>query len=197
MSRPLLLSALCLLAACSTTGTLSYIPTGNPALGAQNSVSAVAVIDHRDEKPNRVATIRGGYGNPLKVLDTPVPVSEIVASVFKDALTRRHMLSPDGPCRFELTLDTLYGDQYIGRKAEIKLSLAVFNQTGQPVYRDTLTDKDYEFTFFDNGIVSSIDDLRKRVEALLDRSVDQMLDKRALRAALTAAAPAGSGTPRS
>lgn len=86
-----MIAPLCLLAACSTTGTLSYIPSGDPAPGPRNSVSTVTVADHRDEKPNRVATIRGGYGNPLKVLDTPVPVSDVVASVFNAALARRQM----------------------------------------------------------------------------------------------------------
>jgi len=36
-------------------------------------VSAVSTLDQRDRKPNRIATIRGGYGNPLKVLDRPSP----------------------------------------------------------------------------------------------------------------------------
>ena len=197
MPRIVLLALSCLLAACSTTGTLSYLPPANVSPGPPNSVSSVTVTDHRDEKPNRVATIRGGYGNPLKVLDTPVPVSDVVASVFKDALIRRQMLSPNGPYRFEVTLDTLYGDQYIGRKAEIKMSLQVLDRAARPIYADTVTDKDYEFSFFDNGIVSSIDDLRKRVEALLDRSVDQMLGKPALRAALTDGPQVSPGAPGS
>lgn len=96
-----------------------------------------------------------------------------------------------------MTLDTLYGDQFIGRKAEIKLSLTVYDRASKAMYSDTLTDKDYEFTFFDNGIISSIDDLRKRVEGLLDRSIDQLLDKPALRAALSAPPPFGAGVPRS
>jgi hypothetical protein len=162
--------------------------------GPRASVASVTVIDKRDEKPNRVATIRGGYGNPLKVLDTPAPVADQVAAVFTRALELRGMLAPAAPFRFAVTLNTLYGDQYLGRRAEIKLDLAVIDRAGQVVYSDHISDGSYDFTFFDNGIFASIEDLRKHVEKLLSNSIDRLLDKKALNDLLSSP-PSGASKP--
>lgn len=170
--------------ACSTPGSLSYRPAGAVVPGPPRSVSAVAVVDHRDEKPNRVATIRGGYGNPLKVLDTTTPVAEEVRKVFTDALQARAMLAPTGPYHFDVTLQTLYGDQFIGRKTELKMDLAVLDAANRVVYRDSVTDHDYEFTFLDNGIFSKIETLGQSVDTLLGRAVDRLLDNPALQRVL-------------
>ena len=191
MRNFLLLALVCLVAACSSPGSLSYTPETPPipALGLRDTVSAVVVYDSRDEKPNRLATIRGGYGNPIKVLDTPIPVADVVAAVWTTALNRRQMLAPTGPFRFQIVMKTLYGDQFMGRKAELLMDLAVYNRAGQVVYRDTVKDGSYNFTLFDNGIFASIDDLRKKVEILLSQGIDRMLDKRQLNDALTSPRP--------
>ena len=184
-----------LLAACSSPGTLAYMPASAPAVSpaVRDSVSAVVVQDSRDEKPNRLATIRGGYGNPLKVLDTPAPVSDVVAAVWTGALARRQMLAPTGPFRFQVVVKTLYGDQFVGRKAELQMDLVVFDRTGRAIYNDTAKDGSYNFTFFDNGIFAGIDDLRKDVETLLSKNIDAMLDKRQLQDIL--ARPRSVGAP--
>jgi len=149
-------------------------------------VAGVIVLDRRDEKPNRVATIRGGYGNPLKVLDTTEPVATVVQAVITKALDQRQMLAAGGAYRFEVTLNTLYGDQFMGRKAELKMDLAVLDRANQTIYTDTIAADSYAFTFFDNGIFAGIEALRTVVEKLLSASVEKMLDKPALRLALAA-----------
>jgi len=103
-----------------------------------------------------------------------------------NALQTRGMIAPDrsGPYRFQVVLNTLYCDQYIGRKAEVKFDLTVLDRTGRTLYQDSIVRNDYEFTFFDNGIFSSIDTLGKHVERLLDKAVDEAPDKAALRSAL-------------
>ena len=184
------------LAACSTPGTLTYVPQQAGATGPK-VVAAVIVLDKRDEKPNRVATIRGGYGNPLKVLDTTEPVATVVQTVFTRALEQRQMLAPGGPYRLQVTLNTLYGDQFMGRKAELKMDLVVLGRANQPIYTDSATDNSYAFTFFDNGIFAGIEDLRVVVEKLLSVNVDRMLDKPALRQALAAAVEPGGARPGS
>ncbi len=176
-----------LLTACSSPGTLSYSPPAHLVSGPA-VIMAVEVLDKRDEKPNRIATIRGGYGNPLKVMDTTTPVADQVRAVLIKALQARSMLSDSGPDRIQVTLYTLYADHYMGRKAELLFDFVVSDRTGRSIYADRITKKDYEFTFFDNGIFSSIDTLGKTAEALLGRAVDEALDKPALRAALGARA---------
>lgn len=193
----LLLICLCLLGVggCSASGSLGYLVPPTVEQGPLASVSGVTVVDKRDEKPNRVATIRGGYGNPLKVLDTTTPVATEVAAVFTRALQTRGMLASSGPYRFLVTLDTLYGDQFMGRRAEIKIEMIVLDQANRPIYSDSVSDGSYEFTFFDNGIFAGIEDLRKTVEKLLSNSIDRMLDKKRLFDALSAPAPTAIRAP--
>ena len=79
----------------------------------------------------------------------------------------------------------------MGRKAELQMDLAVYDRAGRVVYSDTVKDGNYDFTFFDNGIFASIDDLRRNVERLLSQGIDRMLDKRQLNDILAAPRPGG------
>ena len=186
MHRILALAATIMLAACSTTGSIAYAPDGSPAPGPRDTVSGVVVIDHRDEKPNRLATVRGGFGNPAGVLDTPVPVADLVRVVFTDALQRRQMLSPAGPYRFQVTVDTLYADEYMAAKAELKMTLVVYDRADRAVYTDIAADRyDAAFKLSLDGTSARVEKLRQYVEALLSRNVDRMLSKPGLNAVLT------------
>lgn len=187
--RPVFLLVLFALAACSSPGNLTYIPPTQIIAGPP-VVADVIVTDKRDEKPNRIATIRGGYGNPVKVMDTTKPVATEVQDIFVEALTQRGMLRPGGPAHFEIVLHTLYGDQYIGRKVDLMFDLIVRDGANRVIYSDRVTGKDYEFTFLDNGIFASIDTLGKAVEATLSKSVNESLDKVGLRNALSRMVPA-------
>lgn len=189
MVRPVILLALVALGACSSPGDLTYIAP--PQIIAGPAVVAdVTVTDKRDEKPNRIATIRGGYGNPIKVMDTTKPVATEVQDVFVKALTLRGMLRSGAPTHFEVVLHTLYGDQYMDRKVDLMFDLIVRDDTNRVVYSDRVTGKDYEFTFLDNGIFASIDTLGKAVQATLNKSVDEALDKIGLRNVLARMVPA-------
>lgn len=189
MVRPIILLALVALGACSSPGDLTYIAPPHIVAGPA-VVADVTVTDKRDEKPNRVATIRGGYGNPVKVMDTTKPVATEVQDVFVKALTLRGMLRNGAPTHFEVVLHTLYGDQYVGRKVDLMFDLIVRDDRNRVIYSDRMTGKDYEFTFLDNGIFASIDTLGKAVQTTLNKSVDESLDKVGLRNALARMVPA-------
>ena len=98
----LLLAAL---GACSSAGSLDYAPTVAISPGPSGAVSGVSAIDWRDEKPNRLATVLGGYGSPMYVADTKRTVAEEVADAFAEGLKDRGMLAPSGnaPCRIALS----------------------------------------------------------------------------------------------
>lgn len=147
MVRPIILLALVALGACSSPGDLTYVAPAQIVAGPA-VVADVTVTDKRDEKPNRVATIRGGYGNPVKVMDTTKPVATEVQDVFVKALTLRGMLRSGAPTHFEVVLHTLYGDQFMGRKVDLMFDLIVRDDTNRVIYSDRVTGKDYEFTFF-------------------------------------------------
>jgi hypothetical protein len=79
------------LCACgNTVSSLHYVPTGSIEVASAPSIGAVAATDQRKEEPNRLATIMGGFGNPLKTLDTAKPVKDEVADAFLEGLRARH-----------------------------------------------------------------------------------------------------------
>ncbi len=176
------------LGACvSTDASLRYSAPATITPAAAPVVASVSAVDQRRETANRLGTIMGGYGNPLKYLDTVRPVKDEVASVFAEGLRARGLLAdgPTLPYRVALTIRKFDADQLVRRSVRIDLDLVVLDQrSGQEVYRDTLVDQRSEVQLFASGILASTDELRQMAQAMLDSSVDRMLDKPALRAAL-------------
>ena len=94
------------LCACgNTVSSLHYIPTSSIEVASAPSIGAVATTDQRKEEPNRLATIMGGFGNPLRTLDTAKTVRE-VADAFLEGLRARGMLASNtrAPVRFALVV---------------------------------------------------------------------------------------------
>lgn len=71
-----------LVGACSTTrGSLTYTPTAMVVPVGQSQSTHVTVgsfVDQRGETATWIGAIRGGYGNPLKVLEVSPSVSASV-----------------------------------------------------------------------------------------------------------------------
>lgn len=183
---PTFLLTLLALAACSSPGTIGYTPPFNLVAGPPAALAAVAVEDVRDEKPNRIATVRGGYGNPAYVMDTPAPVGALVQTAFLNALAARNITVAAGANRhLRIVLRTLYGDQYLGRKAVIDLDVQVLNTANALTYEDSVKDTTYVF----NAGFGGIHRLRDDVQILLSKAIDTILDRPAFRTAITSPAP--------
>jgi hypothetical protein len=176
------------LCACNTVSSLQYSPPGSIQAAAAPSVGAVAAIDQRKEAPQRLATVLGGFGNPLKTLDTAKPVKDEVADAFVQGLRARGLLASSGqaPFRLALVVRKFDADMMVGRTARIDLTMSVVNQAGATIYEDGATDSESETKFFETGVFADIQDLKKLCEIVLTRTVDRMLDKPAFRAALVA-----------
>ena len=186
----LALLLLAALGACSSVGSLDYAPTVAIIPGPSGVISGVSAIDRRDEKPNRFATVRSGYGSPMYVADTKRTVAEEVADAFAKGLKDRGMLAPSGnaPYRIALVLRTFYGNQYYSRHAHIDIDTQVLGRSGGLIYEDSVKDARDQGNFFGTDIA----DLETLVNSLLDSTIDRMLDKPAFRAAL---AQTGRGAP--
>ena len=173
--------------ASSTTSSLSYTPPASVAATAVPTIAAVTANDQRKEAPNRLATIMGGFGNPLKVLDTNRPVKDEVAAAFTDGLRARGLLQADGrgPLRLELLIRKFDADMIMGSTARIDLDMTVIDQASQKVvYQDTVVDQRSDFAFFATGVFANIEDLQKLAQTVLDATVNRMLDKPEFRAAI-------------
>jgi len=121
----------------------------------------------------------GGFGNPLKTLDTAKPVKDEVADAFLEGLRARGMLasSAQAPFRLALVVRKFDADMMVGRTGRIDLTMSVVDRGGNTVYEDTATDSESETKFFETGIFADISDLQKLCEIVLNRTVNRLLDK--------------------
>ena len=173
-------------AACSNTvSSLSYTPPPSVLAVPAPRVATVESVDTRKEAPNRLATIMGGFGNPLKTLDTAKPVKDEVADAFLAGLRARNMLAGStGPLRLVLTIRRFDADMIIGRTARMDLTAILSDRTGRTVFSRAVVDSASETKFFRTGVFAEIGDLRQLSQTVLDRTVDTVLDDPAFRAAI-------------
>lgn len=188
------LAALCAMAAgCSTTPVgLTYNPAGAtlvaPAAGAKVAVGTA--LDSRGFSDKWLGAIRGGFGQPVKTLETQGPVKDTVRAAFADGLKARG-LAGDGP--FLLAVDVRQFDcnQYVRREAHAKFHVGLVRKaTGQTEYEhDVAADLvEGSLVSLDTGIFASVDDLRAVANKALQQAVDQALDDPGLRSRLASAA---------
>lgn len=180
------------LAACTNTTKvdLRYKPPASVQPAAQNSAVKVGdFVDSRGENKNWIGTIRGGFGNHLKDLDTIDPVPKVVESAFSDALRARgvNVDSPDARYRLTGVIKTLIGDQVVKREANVVIDVSVNDsRSGQTRFTRSYSGKLIEGSSMSmsTGILASVDDLRVVIENALREAVDKALDDKELRAAL-------------
>jgi hypothetical protein len=186
--QPLLILMLALvLSACSNTvASLHYTPTKPIQAVPSPSVGGVTATDQRKEAPTRLATIMGGFGNPLKTLDTAKPVKDEIADAFVEGLRVRGLLAPSGQASYKLALVVrkFDADMIIGRTARIDLTMIVLDQAGRAVFNDSVTDSQSDSKFLETGVFANIDDMQVLSQTVLDRTVDRMLDNPEFRAAV-------------
>jgi len=178
----------------NTVSSLHYAPTISVQAATAATVGSVTATDQRKEAANRLATIMGGYGNPLKTLDTTKPVKDEVADAFTEGLRARGLLAPgaEAPFRLVLVVHRFDSDQYMGRGARIDIGMSVIDQSGRTVFEDSNKNEVSEAEFFEAGIFGNIKELQRLSETVLARAIDQLLDKPAFRAAI--AKPSGAGS---
>jgi len=182
----ILVLTLALQACSNTVASLRYVPATPVRTVSVPSVGAVTATDQRKEAPTRLATIMGGFGNPLKTLDTAKPVKDEVADAFLEGLRGRGLLTSGGQARFHiaLVLRKFDADMIMGRTARIDITMSVLDQAGRVVFEDSATDSESYLQFFQTGIFADIDDLQTLSQTVLNRTVDRMLDNPAFRAAV-------------
>jgi hypothetical protein len=166
---------------------MHYTPPANVARTSAPAVDTVIAVDQRNEEAHRLATIMGGFGNPLKTLDLARPVKDEVSQAFADGLRARGLLEPEGhgPFRIELLIRKYDADMIMGSTARIDLDMSVVDEATQKViYKDTVVDQRSDFHFFATGVFASIDELQKLAQMVLDATVDRLLDSPGFRTAI-------------
>jgi hypothetical protein len=178
-------------AACTTSRVaVGYKPSGAPAVSSsQGLVEVGAFADKRGEPSNWLGAIRGGFGNPLKNLESDEPVSDVVTHAFADGLKARGLLASAGGGRYALsgTIRGLACDQMARREASADLQVVLRDTaTGQEVLSKGYKAENIEGSVLSlkTGVFASVEDLRVLIEKTLQQAVDSALDDPAFRAAL-------------
>jgi hypothetical protein len=182
LSNIVMLVLPCVLAACSSTAvSLDYTATIHQQPRSFAPVSSVSVTDSRDEKdPNYLGAIRGGFGNPLKVMTTRRPVKDEVAAAFLGAIEERGLYDPSARDRLLIDLTMFTANQLLRREAEVSFTLSlVDNSSGRTVYRDEqdVIKINGSVITFDAGVFASVNNLHAIADLALSQAIDQALDK--------------------
>jgi hypothetical protein len=147
-------------------------------------------IDDRGEPPRWLGAIRGGFGNPLKVIETDEPVAVVVQTAFTEGVRARGAAGSAAAKRFEIrgTIKKLDCSQYVRREAHGIIEVAIIDTaTGRERFRRSYSadQVDGSLIALDTGIFASTQDLKRVLEQVLNEIVDKALDDPQFRAALT------------
>jgi uncharacterized lipoprotein YajG len=185
-------SFLCLsvLGGCSTNSVgLTYKPTTTTVPSTSNApISVGSFVDSRGESATWFGAIRGGFGNPIKVLEAAPSISVLVQSAFSQGLQDRgFQVSNGGRRQIAGVIKKLDCDQYERREATIEIEVSITETaTGNQLFKQTFTAHNVEGSVLalDAGIFGSVDKLRALAEKTLSELVDKALDDSALRHAI-------------
>jgi uncharacterized lipoprotein YajG len=172
------------LAACSTNQVnLTYAPSRTAGV-APPSATAIAigrVLDERPNPPKELGAIRGGFGNPLKTLETPEPVAVMVSNAFTSGLRTRGWLAQGGKSDYSLNVIVRRMDcsQYVRREAHAHFVVSAIDQkTGSQVFEGVFQSDVVSGSKLavDVGLFAEVDDLLKVANQALSETVDKALD---------------------
>ena len=133
-------------------------------------------------KPIRPGSAQSGAcGNPVKGLHLSQPLSDVIATAFRNALNARGMLASGNPAPLSGSdgVKVRKSTQMARREAEASLTLDVIDRaTGRGLYHDT-TDVDLvsgSILALDTGVFASPADLQALAQNALVQAIDRLLD---------------------
>jgi len=137
--------------------------------------------DYRGHGSNWLGAIRGGYGNPLKTIETNVPVKNIVKNAFQSALEQRGLYSNYETAKYILNVDVLQYDcnQLVRKESHIKLNVLITDSdTNQKVFSDHIIADNVEGSSLSikTGIFASVNDLKELAEKTLSQAINNFFN---------------------
>ena len=187
-SRSLLVVLVLALSACSSHQmAVKYQPsTSMASTDIAGPVQVGNVTDSRGEDPTWLATVRGGYGNPLKKLYTDKAVTEVVADAFEDALSARGWSATDSSdeYRFDIDLIKFHANYYWNKQAYTHFTLDVTHlPSSAQVFSRTYT-TDNKQAGAGAGIFADVNALGTFANETLNQTIDKALSDPELISAL-------------
>jgi hypothetical protein len=169
------------LVGCGTTQVRMEQQTYTGAKANHPVIAIGAFTDQRKHDPKWLGAIRGGFGNPLKTLETPKPVKDVVRDAFEQGLKQRGLLAIAGKATFTLNGDVVQYDcnQYVRKEAHVSLTMKLVNTaTNREVYSKAIAIDHVEGSRMSmkTGIFASVDDLKALAERTLAQAVRDFFD---------------------
>ncbi len=187
---------LAMLTGCGTTSVgLKYAPTAGAASGrVAASVQPVSVgvfVDKRNEKPTWLGAIRGGFGNPLKTLESSQPVADVVQAAYLDAFKAKGMaIDPAAALQVSGTVLDLKCTQMSHKEATVAIEVTVSEKSsGLKRFTQTYSSKYVSGFVPVGGVLAPVEDLRVVLENTMRDVIDKTLDDASFIAAITQAQP--------
>lgn len=164
------------------TVDIAYQPAVSAPAGPSAGTVAIGSFADKRSKPSRaLGVVRGGFGNAVKTLETPVPVRDVVAKAFADGLAARGLLGDGSQAKYALngTIVRFDASQLMRREAHCEIRVVLVERdTGKPVFalpaRQDLVSG--SALALDVGLFASAADLAALAADALQRVVDQSLD---------------------
>lgn len=187
---------LAMLTGCGTTSVgLKYAPTegATPSRVAASvqPVSVGAFVDKRNEKPTWLGAIRGGFGNPLKTLESSQPVAEVVQAAYLDAFkSKGFAIDPTAALQVSGTVLDLKCTQMSHKEATVSIEVTVSEKTtGLKRFTQTYSSKYVSGFIPVGGVLAPVEDLRVVLENTMRDVIDKTLGDASFISALTKAQP--------
>mgnify|MGYP006282730423 FL=1 len=144
------------------------------------SVQMGDVEDERGHGTNWLGAIRGGFGQPLKTLETDGPVKNVVRKAYADALKSREIYTEreDAP-RLRVVMDQFDCNQYVRREAHVKFNVQLISaDDGAVIFQDRVEVDTVQGSLvsLDTGLFASVEELREVAHETLQKAVDQTLN---------------------
>jgi hypothetical protein len=171
------------------TVALTYAAPAGVQQG-EPSITMGEVTDARGHAMYWLAAIRGGYGNPLKVLMTEQHVSVVVRQALSDALAARNLQAENGRHRLVVRLVRFDGNQLFPKEAHIVLAVRLEDAATNAVLYEGEARADGAGAGIGGGIFTPIEPLRALINDVMNQGIDRALDDPAFRAALAGASEA-------
>lgn len=177
------------LSGCATTQvalTYGSPATSKPPLNA-TGLTVGTFTDQRGEPATWLGSIRGGFGNPLKTLESSLPVSKLVEDSFADALRVRGLpIPPEQPAlQISGVVKQLFCNQVIQREAVVEIEVTVSDlASGSQIFSRNYSATNYEGAGLAVGAFGSVDNLRNLTERTLREVIDKALEDTAFRLAV-------------
>jgi uncharacterized lipoprotein YajG len=181
-----------LISGCSTNSVgLKYHPAATPVPFAEQKtgVSVGSFVDQRGQSATWFGAIRGGFGNPLKVLEANTSVANLVQDAFADGLRARGLADGAAEKKYQVAgvIKKFECDQVARREAIAEIEVQVIElASGKQLFSRTYNadNIDGSLMTMQAGVFASVETLRALAEKTLSEIVDKALDDSALRNAL-------------